>query len=93
MKDSIVVEWGQRVNFPLICDEPEYSPVSYTHLDVYKRQIHRSFDVVIDICDFYELLSSVFVCFLFWVLHWNLIIIVLLYPLVSAKYLIVYNSS
>ena len=32
-KDSIVVEWGQRVNFPQIYDEPGCSQaVSYTHL-------------------------------------------------------------
>ena len=28
-KNNIVVEWGQRVNFPLICDEPECSEVLF----------------------------------------------------------------
>ena len=81
-KDSIVVEWGQRVNFPLIYDDSMcsqvlflkgkspvliddfcfpvlykfipsvwndfismrwcYDAVSYTHLDVYKRQDQNS---------------------------------------------------
>ena len=50
-KDNIVVEWGQRVNFPLIIyDEPEGSQVLFLKgkrpvlIDVYKRQVNNQTD-------------------------------------------------
>ena len=100
--------WTEEFWRQLVCvvlgDWRSCVSVSYTHLDVYKRQ-KRFCILLFWICGLFftiwlfmyvsvmNLLFSVFVCCLFFVLCRSLLTIVLLYPLDSARYFVVFSSS